>query len=189
MACNFETGIGYRCLVDHCKSAHDWKDLPCLIDGCQFVAYSKFNFLHHKTVLHSSRNRSYAPKEYKCTWKNCHSSFKKATDLSLHFKIHTNNLIECSFCPYRNINPHKMIVHYRNHYKVYEYKCDSCEKRFVDEGSLLKHTRISHLIEMTSCPVCDRTGSMNAIQGHLRGTHKLLSKWNKDKKQFEVYKP
>ena len=80
--------------------------------------YSAMNIKRHKTILHTSRNKRCERKDFSCTWKNCHSSFTRATLLRAHMKIHTNSLLRCTFCPFRTYSPHVLMLHYRVHYKV-----------------------------------------------------------------------
>ena len=185
--CDFETGLKYNCFDEHCKSVHQWADVPYLIDDCQYVAYSNAVLAKHRTVLHSIRNRTYLPKEHKCTWKNCHTSFQFASLLTLHMNIHTNNLYRCSFCPYKAAKPVKLMLHYRSHYKVYDYKCEDCDKVYTSKDNLRRHISQLHDFEMASCPLCDRVGKRGTISTHLNSKHKVYSKWNKAINSFDIF--
>ena len=187
--CGFETVPVYNCLVDHCKTVHDWQDIPCTVDDCKYIAYSLINFKKHKVRLHSKVNQNFLPREYACTWKHCHSSFSSPKDLRRHTNIHTNNVYKCTFCPFRTPLSHSLSIHYRIHYKVFEHKCDTCGKSFTSAGNLMLHTRTVHDALTVHCPVCQRIGSRNSIRCHINNKHGLLTKWNKDKKQFAIYEP
>ena len=142
----------------------------------------------HQALLHTSRNRSYAAKEFKCTWKNCHSSFNRIGQFEDHMNIHTNNLFKCSFCPYTAAKSFKLVKHYRYHYKVYDYKCEICGKLFVSNEDVLRHSKEAHYYEMADCPLCGRHGRQELIKSHLNKKHKVFCKWNKETKKFIVYK-
>ena len=187
VGCKFKSNVTLNCFDEHCKSVHKWKTTPCLVGGCGYVAYSERNVIQHRSALHTTRNRSYADKEFRCTWKNCHSSFTRQGLLDFHMNIHTNNLLECSFCPFTTARPSRLVHHYRHHYKVYDYKCDFCGKFYVSNEDLIRHGRKSHLAEMTKCPLCDRYGKRDTINTHLNGKHKVFCKWNKETKRFDVY--
>ena len=190
MSCDFEIAPSYNCLFDHCKIVHKWTNLPCLIDGCQFIAHNSYILAKHKKSLHTNRNKSYAPKAYACTWKNCHSSFAEPAKLRQHLDIHENIMHECIFCPYRNNRAFKLGVHYRHHYKVFDFECEFCKKKFADKDNMATHIKRIHAVETkVYCPVCDHSGLRHAVGVHINRVHKLLSKWNKEKKQFDVYKP
>ena len=138
-------------------------------------------------MLHSSRNQRNKPKEQVCTWKNCHSSFSYPAELVIHMNIHTNNLYKCTFCPYRAAHPHKLIFHYRSHYKIFDYKCEICGKAFTANDTLLHHIRRKHDVEMASCPLCKMVGKKESIYGHLAYKHNVYSKWNKATNSFDVF--
>ena len=172
----------------HCESEHGWSDVgPCLIEGCQFVGYSDYILKQHKRMLHSSRNQRNKPKEQVCRWKNCHSSFSYPAELVIHMNIHTNNLYKCTFCPYKAAKPVKLMLHYRSHYKVYDYKCEDCDKVYTSKDNLRRHISQLHDFEMASCPLCHRVGKRGTISTHLNSKHKVYSKWNKAIKSFDIF--
>ena len=115
LGCDFKANVTLNCFDDHCESVHKWKSAACLIDDCQYVGYNQTILAKHRTILHSSLNRSYATKQYRCTWKNCHSSSRTPSELRLHMRIHTNNLQRCSFCPFRSLRAHDIGqgIHYK----------------------------------------------------------------------------
>ena len=188
LGCEFKANVTLNCFDEHCRTIHKWKPAACLIDDCQYVAYNQTTLAKHRTILHSSLNRSYAIKAHQCTWKNCHSSFRHHADLRLHMRLHTNSLRKCSFCPFRSAKTTDIVKHYRQHYGIFDYKCDFCGKLFTNNNSLLEHTKVSHDFEMANCPLCKREGKKHSIQSHILSVHKVLSKWNKLKRKFEVYK-
>ena len=185
--CDFEVGLNYNSLVQHCKTVHGWKDIPCSIDGCQFVAYNETTLARHRSLLHSIHNKIARAKEHMCTWKNCRTSFRFASLLVFHMNIHTNNLYHCSFCPYRAAHPVKLAFHYRIHYKMYNYKCEICERVFATNDYLLKHVRKMHDFEVATCPLCKLVGKKDSINCHLVYKHKVYSKWNKATNSFDVF--
>ena len=186
--CNYKVPASFNCLTEHCKIVHKWRDNPCLIDGCKFVAYNQKALAYHKSALHSTLNHSYTTKELKCTWKNCKSSFKDRNQLASHMNIHTNNLFKCSFCPYGTANIAVWATHYRQHYGVFDYECELCQRTFVSIGFLRQHEREAHSTEVVCCPLCDTKGKRKSIHSHILHKHDCFAKWNKDLKTFELIK-
>ena len=180
--------LSLNCLDEHCKSVHKWKRFSCLVDDCKYVAHCKRTLMQHQTSMHTSRNKTYDAKEYQCKWKNCHSSFRYPSELHLHMNIHTNNLFKCSFCPYTCARESEMASHYRHHYKVFDFKCETCGKLFVTNNDRIRHIKLMHAFEMTTCPVCGKHGKKHSVHLHINQAHKLLSKWNKETQSFDVYK-
>ena len=71
-------------------------------------------------------------------------------------------------------------------YKVYEFQCDLCGRKFIDTKNKLYHERIVHNKEMSKCPICNHVGSRHFIQKHINTVHKMLTKWNKNSKRSNV---
>ena len=186
--CNFKAPSTNNSLMDHCRSVHQWQDVPCSYENCHFVAYNSLSFLSHKTNFHS-KHRSFIPKEYPCRWAGCVSSFKDAYLLQVHMKIHTNQLYNCSYCPYRTNTDSRLRDHYRSHYQMRDFKCETCAKTFVTPTALKEHIEDVHMREqLLTCSVCTKfTGPRKRLQRHLRVVHNLLSRWNDKEKMLEMF--
>ena len=83
--CKFEAQSSAKCLFEHCKTVHNWRDIPCNFDQCNFIAFSSHSNLAHKVKFHS-KHRKFTRKEYSCKWKHCISSFRFQSDLKTHLR-------------------------------------------------------------------------------------------------------
>ena len=185
--CTFEIPASLHCLVDHCQKVHDWKEIPCSSDNCNYVAYSDTSIASHHTRFHS-KHRSFARKEFPCTWKNCKSSFTYNADLLKHLRIHTNSLLACVFCPYRTNRDFEMKSHYRSHFKMFDFKCENCDRIFVSRKHLNNHFTTKHSDENYTCHICKAyTGPRPHLQDHIKYRHKFLTKWNEATKTFDTF--
>ena len=185
--CHFEAPSTSKSLVEHCQKIHGWKPIPCSFENCNFVAYSKGSSAIHRAGFHS-KYRDFADKEFRCTWMNCKSSFRFHSLLQVHLRIHTNNLLECVFCPYRTNQPSEMKNHYRFHFQVFDLKCDYCDKKFVSLKYLNRHHSDMHSDKSFTCHICKKyTGPRFILQRHILTKHNLWSKWNDTKQSFETY--
>ena len=111
----------------------------------------------------------------------------KLLNLADHYNIHINNLSKCTFCPFKAAKRTKLMLHYRHHYKVYDFKCEDCDKVYTSNDHLRRHITQAHDFEMASCPLCNRVGKKGTIAVHLTQTHKVFSNWNKATKSFEIF--
>ena len=175
-------------MVQHCQENHKWKEIPCTFDNCNFVAYNSQSSIAHKVGFHS-KHRTYTYKEFPCNWKNCESSFLFACQLEKHIRIHTNDLLQCVYCPYRTNERGDMKSHYRFHYKVLNMKCDLCEKSFINVKLLNRHYVNEHEGGVQqNCHLCKKEfGSRRKLQMHIRNVHKLLTRWNRKTNEIETY--
>ena len=138
--CNFSTKIASDDLFEHCRVEHKWKDYPCKEENCNYVAYSSTAFSHHLARFHSDELSSTTTKyQYPCRKPNCKASFKARYLRRLHENIHDNVLIKCVFCPFRCVEPAKIMVHHRVHFNIRDYKCDECQIKFHTQGNLNAH--------------------------------------------------
>ena len=103
-------------------------------------------------------------------------------------RVHANELLQCVFCPYRTPRDDELNLHYRFHYKIFEYKCDLCEKSYIDALRLNQHQKDMHKIgEVFKCHLCEYASTKANLQRHYRNKHKLASQWNKVKKRFDTF--
>ena len=176
-----------NCLVDHCRKVHQWKEVPCSFKNCNFVAYSHGILKSHQSSFHS-KHRSFAPKKFPCNWPSCKSSFESHASLEVHMRIHKNNLFECVFCPYRTGQSGDLKSHCRLHFKMFDFKCNYCDKAFVSKKRLDEHFSDSHSDESHTCHICKKySGAKHMLAHHLRDRHKLFTKWNESSKTFETF--
>ena len=184
--CNFEAPSSQNSLVEHCQKTHGWKPFPCPSDNCNFVAYNNQSSVAHKRF--HCKTRRFVDKEFPCNWKGCKSSFLDNATLQIHLRIHTNDLLECVFCPYRTNQTSDMKDHYRFHFKMYDLKCDLCDKQFVSHKYLNRHYSIEHTVDSHVCKICNKySGPRLLLQRHIMFKHNLYSKWNETKQSFETF--
>ena len=185
--CKVETTASYMCLLEHCRIVHGWKDIPCSSDNCNFVAYNSKSSLYHKHSFHA-KHKTHNPRGFDCNWVGCKSSFDRHFLLEKHKRIHTNNLSQCVYCPYRTNEPSDLANHYRVHYKMFHYKCEICDRLFVNKKGLRFHHVLVHEDEKLTCHICKKyTETRFKVQSHVRQVHKLLCRWNEKEKKIETF--
>ena len=185
--CLFEANNSPNCLVEHYQKVHKWKESPCTYENCKFVAYSTASLSAHQVAFHS-KHKTYRHQGFSCNWKNCQSTFQKKKDLKLHLTIHNNDLLECTFCPYRTSQQVAMNSHYRFHYKMFDEHCELCDKKFTSKVFLNRHIEVEHSKENYVCHICKvYSGPKPLLQRHISRKHNLLSRWNQDKMTFETF--
>ena len=179
---------GLHCLVDHCRTVHEWRERSCPFKNCQFVAYNSLSFSSHKTVFHSKHKQS-LQSGFPCLWKGCSSTFGDSHLRDIHMRIHSNQLLCCSFCPFRTNKEEGMRDHYRAHYQMRNHKCETCERAYVKRSSLMQHYEEKHAKErVLTCMICRKyTGSRRNVQKHIRNRHNMLSRWNDKTKELELF--
>ena len=166
---------------------HNWKEIPCSFDNCNFVAYNSQSSTAHKVGFHS-KHRTFTNKDFPCNWDGCKSSFTSRRDLQKHVRIHTKSLLQCVFCPYRTNENGDMKCHYRFHFKMYDVKCDYCDKLFISTKYLNLHYAKVHSKDYYSCHICKAySAPRQLLQVHIRESHKLLSRWNQALKAFDTF--
>lgn len=185
--CPFETRPSLNCFYDHCKTMHYWKEYPCSFEDCKFVGYNSQSYQAHLVSFHA-RHTTYASQAFSCTWPNCQAGFDSKSKLKNHVNIHSNELLQCVFCPYRTSQDAGMILHYRFHYRVFDAKCEYCDKKFTNQSMLNRHHLLEHSKDIFTCHICNSySGSRLLLQAHILKKHKLLSKWNETKMIFETF--
>ena len=51
--CSFSTPLSGDALFEHCRTAHAWRDYPCSLDNCAYVAFSPYSHKQHMNQFHS----------------------------------------------------------------------------------------------------------------------------------------
>ncbi|KAL7799782.1 hypothetical protein V8C37DRAFT_365453 [Trichoderma ceciliae] len=97
---------------------------------------------------------------YGCSWESCNKDFKRKSDLTRHYKIHTNDRPHpCTApgCGRQFIQRSALVVHTRTHTGEKPHKCQytGCMKRFSDSSSLARHRHIHSKIRSRKCAHID----------------------------------
>jgi len=184
--CKFSTHLSSDALFEHCRAVHDWRDYPCEIANCQYVAFSSYSYKKHMGLFHSSY-RTCGDNPYPCSQPGCKTTFRNHYDLIQHELIHNNAVNRCVFCPYVNVKYTHLIDHQRMHFNTRDYKCEVCGAKFTSKGILNTHRTKLHEAERTQCPLCDREGTRSSMVNHLNSQHKVKGvKWDAKQKRYIV---
>jgi len=149
--CDHKTVIREDCLREHCINIHQWGEYPCDAVGCYYIGYSRKNRAYHKGMHGRSFDKI---DSYPCNFPECTASFSREGLLKIHQSIHTNDLLECEFCPYRFAEPKQYVTHMKHHFKLKELSCDQCGLQFTTVGELNKHYQL-HEGLIYACKLCD----------------------------------
>ena len=190
IGCKFTVPLSSDALFEHCRTVHGWRDYPCTHDNCNYVAYSAYSYKKHMSQFHSPY-RKHNGNYFSCPRPDCKAAFERAGMLTLHEKIHTNDVFRCLFCPYGNADMKNFTHHQRMHFNTRDCVCHVCNKTFTTTTHLNLHILKVHNRDQTKtqCPLCDKVAVKHKIQVHLNGFHKVLgSKWDDKLKQYIVPK-
>ena len=162
--------------------------MPCDFENCEFVGYNSLSLNSHKTIFHS-KHKETTTNEFPCLWKGCTSSFSRVLLRDFHMRSHSNNLLSCSFCPYRTSEAKSLRGHYRVHYQIRTHQCEICQRAYIKRSSLMEHYEEKHARErVLTCMICEKiTGSRRIVQKHIRNRHNMLSRWNDKENKLELF--
>ncbi|CAO0799686.1 unnamed protein product [Mucor circinelloides] len=135
-----------------------------------------------KTTINSIKRKKTSvnqKKRHACTWLGCRKSFSRPSDMTRHYRIHTNDRpYQCplSFCGKRFIQRSALTVHQRTHSGEKPHICQfpSCNKSFGDSSSLARHRRIHTQIRSYICTELNCTKSYTKkshLTRHTRRSH------------------
>ena len=135
-----------------------------------------------------SKHRVYSGNQFQCPIIDCRSAFTKKTHLEEHIRLHENNLFLCVFCPFKTAQAKELSSHYRRHYRIFDYKCNLCEKLFVRAHELHSHRENFHQMgEVFKCHLCDYVGTRMKLAIHFGAKHKMSCRWNKVTKSYDTF--
>ena len=106
---------------------------------------------------------------------NFYFSTKYKNHLATHMRIHRGDVLKCSVdpnCSYTTPKKSLMTAHERAHKKERLFKCNLCDKAFVENSALTRHKRI-HSDELPfACNVCPfKTRRRDKLKHHLKKKH------------------
>ncbi|KAI8087875.1 uncharacterized protein B0P05DRAFT_530492 [Gilbertella persicaria] len=130
-------------------------------------------------VIKPSTKKTKIKKRHACTWLGCMKSFTRPSDMTRHYRIHTNDRpYQCplEFCGKRFIQRSALTVHERTHSgeKPHICKYPSCNKSFADSSALARHRRIHSQPRLYVCtePDCSKSYIKKShLTRHLRRGH------------------
>ena len=138
---------------------------PC--DKCD-KQFSHKSGLSTHLLVHDDIKRLHCPQ--------CPFSTKYKNHLATHMRIHRGDVLKCSVdplnCSYSTPKKSLMTAHERAHKKERLFKCDLCDKAFVENSALTRHKRI-HSDELPfACTVCSfKTRRRDKLKHHLKKKH------------------
>jgi uncharacterized Zn-finger protein len=85
----------------------------------------------------------------------------------------TEEASKCSECGRIFANSSYLLTHLRyDHNKGKPFKCDRCDSRFTQRGSMMDHIRDVHEKRDHKCPDCDKSFSnRSGMKTHMRAVH------------------
>ena len=116
------------------------------------VKYKKHHLRSHVTVTLNGN--------FHCNRGTCRVSYRSPGALEDHMKIHDNELISCSFCPYTTVNMENQQLigpHINAHFKIRPFKCSFCDASFFRSTNVKNHEEARHDIikDRYNCDKCD----------------------------------
>ena len=122
-------------------------------------------------------------KEYKCDEPNCGKIFKDKTSLKKHIIIHGEKLFICSVCQKRFLDNSKLRRHSLVHSGEKPYSCPICFKKFSLDFNLRTHMRIHSGEKPYACiyPGCFKRFSQSSNLSAHEKIHEIV----KDNKTLE----
>ena len=104
----------------------------------------------------------------------CEKVFKKAYYLRLHLETghgFGSHKFKCEFCEKRFFEKGTMIRHFKAIHALVESECQRCFKIFSNKDELMDHKRQAHKRKMFECNICHRlTRNKNHIEIVHKGT-------------------
>ena len=109
--------------------------------------------MHKKTHVTENKGKTLT---VTCDRKGCGMKFRANAHLNVHLKIHDNDLLKCSFCPYTGAQRSNYAVHMNTHFRHAPFKCTQCTHKFYQSNVLAEHVELIHErdIEKYSCEIC-----------------------------------
>ena len=133
--------------------------------------------------LNSKSVKRKGPKEYKCPEPNCGKIFKDRTSLKKHIIIHGEKLFICNICQKKFLDNSKLRRHSLVHSGEKPYSCPVCSKKFSLDFNLRTHMRIHSGEKPYACiyPGCFKRFSQSSNLSAHEKIHEII----KDNKTLE----
>jgi len=155
--CKFETEMTTDCLMEHCKSAHNWTPRACPYDYCNFECYSPRSYKKHVASHREANSGQSGSIEISCDRGTCGKRFHRILELKRHLNMHDNIVIRCHFCPWTGVKDNLFVEHLNKHYRVRPYLCSLCGSRFYESYAVRRHVQMIHekIKRVRKCGSCD----------------------------------
>jgi len=154
VSCKFTMKASKGCLLDHMKTVHNYYDIPCDKDDCNYIAYSEDCFRRHQASFHGHGQKVTDYGVYPCPY-SCKVSFRYPCQLDRHLRVHENRVVSCSYCQYRSKHFEGLQTHLKIHFNIKDYTCEICNKKYATRNKMKVHERTVHAREDFVCNYCN----------------------------------
>lgn len=137
-------------LKSHLK-IHQNREKLFKCDECLISFFLKIHLENHFKTVHCN-----LPKNFVCG--KCSKSFKSLNNLQTHESVHEEKCCLCRFCEKTFSRIQDVRLHEKIHLGIKDFKCNECDKSFVQASNLLSHIKTVHKqLKSHKCQLCNKT--------------------------------